>query len=49
MGKLKHSTKKRITLKVWDKEIIAQIYYPKHSRLKTRLKVLEELRGELYK
>ena len=48
MIKIKTSTKNRIVLKILDKEIVAQITYPKHSRLKKRLKVLDKLKKELY-
>ena len=43
------STKEKITLKVFNKGIKATISYPPHTRLRTRLKVLEELKEELYK
>lgn len=49
MKKIKHSTEKTITLRIWDKNVVVEIIYTKNSRLKTRLKVLEELKKELYK
>ena len=42
------NNKDKITLSIKDKNIEASIKYPKHSRLKTRLKVLDKLREELY-
>lgn len=42
------TNKDKITLKLEEHQIECIIKYPKHSRLKTRLKVLDKLRKELY-
>lgn len=42
------SNKNKITLKIVDKDIEVIIKYTKNSRLKTRLKVLDKLREELF-
>lgn len=43
------SNKDKITLKLVDKDIEITIRYSRNSRLKQRLKILDELKEELYK
>lgn len=42
------NNKNKITVKLKEQEIECIIKYPKQSRLKTRLEILDKLREELY-
>ena len=46
---IKSSKEQLITIKLIDDKIKIFISYPKKSRLKRRLKILEKLKEELYK
>jgi hypothetical protein len=47
--KIKNSKEKLIKLEIIKNGIKVMIKYPKKTRLKTRLKVLDKLKEELYK
>ena len=47
--KIRSSNKNLITIKMFDKDIKIIISYNPKTRLKKRLKIVEELRKELFK